>query len=86
VALRVAGHGRIAGRGVISGGQLCPQPVIDAEQGLHGQVRKVMDDVDGPVPGHPGNRQPSTVAVARPGLDQGYLHHRRIHPGTTRMP
>jgi len=41
--------------------------VIDAEQGLHGQVRKVMDDMNGPAPRHPGNRQPGTVPVARTG-------------------
>ena len=77
----------MAGRRVISGGQFCPQPVIDAEQGLDGQMRKVMDDMNGPAPGHSGNRQPGTVAAARPGgLDQGYLHHRQAHPGTTRMP
>jgi hypothetical protein len=42
---------------VISGGQFCPQPVIDAEEGLDGQMRKVMDDMNGPAPGHPGNRR-----------------------------
>ena len=52
-----------------------------------GQVRKVMDDMNGPAPGHPGSRQPGTVAAARPGgLDQRYLHHRQAHSGTTRMP
>jgi hypothetical protein len=47
----------VAGRQVISGGQFCPQPVIDAEEGLDGQMRKVMDDMNGPAPGHPGNRR-----------------------------
>ena len=78
LALRVAGRGRLAGRRVISRGQFCPQPVTDAEQGLDGQMRKVMDDMNGPAAGHPGHRQPGTVAVARPGgLDQRHLHHRR---------
>ena len=65
-ALRVASRHHVAGRRVISSGQFCPQPVIDAEQGLHCQVRKVMDDVNGPAPGDPGNRQPGTVAVPGP--------------------
>ena len=77
----------MAGRRVISRSQFCPQSVTDAEQGLDGQVRKVMDDMNGSAPGQPGNRQPGTVAVARPGgLDQRYVHHRQAHPGTTRMP
>jgi hypothetical protein len=77
----------MAGRRVISRSQFCPQPVTDAEQGLDGQVRKVMDDMNGPGPGHPGNRQPGTVAVARPGgLNQRHVQHRQAHPGTTRMP
>ncbi len=50
-------------------------------------MRKVVDDVNGPAPGNVGSRQPGMVAVAGPGgLDQGYLDHRRAHPGTTRMP
>src|SRR5580704_17494034 len=48
LALRVAGGGRMVGRRVISRSQFCPQPVTDAEQGLLGEVRKVMDDMNGP--------------------------------------
>ena len=77
----------MAGRRVISRGQFCPQPVTDAEQGLDGQMRKVMDYMNRAATGHPGNGQPGTVAVVRPGrLDQGYLHYRQVHPDTTRMP
>ena len=69
------------------GGQFCPQPVSDAEQGLDGQMRKVMDDVNGAAPGDAVDRQVGTVAIARTGgLDQGYLHHWQTHPVTTRMP
>src|ERR1022692_769769 len=39
-------------------------------------MRKVMDDMNWPAPGDPGNLQVGTVPVARPGsFHQGYLHH-----------
>ena len=64
-----------------------PRAKAGAEQGLDDQMRQVMDDVYGAAPGDASGGQPGTVPVARTGgLDQGYLHHRRAHPGMTRMP
>jgi hypothetical protein len=48
--LGVARRHCMSGRRVGPGGQFCPQPVSDAEQGLDDQVRKVMDDVNGAAP------------------------------------
>src|SRR5579859_2010494 len=78
VALGVASRGRPPGLRVRPGGQFAPQPVIDAEQGLDDEVRKVVDDVNRPPPGGPVHLQIGAVPIARPGrLHQGYLHHRQ---------
>jgi hypothetical protein len=66
----------MAGRRVRPGGQFSPESVIDVEEGLDDEMRKVMDDMNWPAPDDPGNFQIGTVPVARPGgFHQGYLHH-----------
>ena len=59
------------------GGQFSPEPVGDAEQGLHDKMRKIMHDVNRPAPDRPVSLQVGAIPVARPGrLHQRYLHHR----------
>ena len=81
-----AGAGQVRG-GEPALGQHSPQPVVDAEQRLHDQVRKVVDRVHGDLPGgsvrhaHPGPVERGGLA-----LDEGDLGHSLSLASSARQP